>query len=527
MIVVDDEVLVREAICKKLDWGKIGFELLGGFENGQMAKEFLEGNPVDVVLTDICMPYMDGMELSRFLYESRPEVKIVVFSGFDEFEYAKKAICYRVEEYLLKPVTSAELSEILVRLKSVMDAERAKKDKNARLSRAVNKNRIYMQSRELCRLLEGGPPVEECVKELAEHGIFIDGKQFLAGILLFQGEQSSLFHFILYNMVHEIMQKHGLGFVCMGDEYRIFLLFAADHGRRCGFKEKVQQCLAEIQEVILTNTQSGTSIAVGKFAVARDEISASFQAAKECMQYIYTAGPGEILWAEELIRPGEAEVNLSEETKKLMVLVRENRQAAVEECLAGMSHKLSLNCVERTNVCVKLQMCAKALYGMAEQSTGSLGMSPLPPEEQTILRIERADFLEDAIEGVRQIAAQLGRWYEQELGGYQKRAAVLAMDYIMEHYADSELTLTEVCSRFGVSVSRFSANFKSRYDETFTEALTRIRMEKAKQLICNTDLKNYEIAERIGFADPHYFSVAFKKVTGMTPTEWGREHVGA
>ena len=98
ILLVDDEILVRDAIKENIDWEGLGCELTGICENGQQAAEFVKQHPVDIVLTDILMPYMDGMELSHFLHDNYPDVVIVIFSGFGEFEYAKKAIQYNVSE---------------------------------------------------------------------------------------------------------------------------------------------------------------------------------------------------------------------------------------------------------------------------------------------------------------------------------------------------------------------------------------------------------------------------------------------
>lgn len=100
----------------------------------------------------------------------------------------------------------------------------------------------------------------------------------------------------------------------------------------------------------------------------------------------------------------------------------------------------------------------------------------------------------------------------------------MALDYIREHYGDSELGLNQICEYLNISTSRFSSIFKESTGMTFLEALSNIRMEKARQLLCQTTLKNYEIAEKVGFSDPHYFSIAFKKATGMTPKEYAREN---
>ena len=90
VLLVDDEILVREAISAKIEWGHLGFELVGDCENGKAAIEFLKENPVDVVLTDICMPYLDGMGLSKYIYENMPQTRIIIFSGYSDFEYAKQ-----------------------------------------------------------------------------------------------------------------------------------------------------------------------------------------------------------------------------------------------------------------------------------------------------------------------------------------------------------------------------------------------------------------------------------------------------
>ena len=117
VLLVDDEILVRDAIRENINWNKIGCELVGNCQNGQEAAEFVKKNPVDIVLTDICMPYMDGMELSHFLHDNYPDIVIVIFSGFGEFEYAKKAIQYNVSEYLLKPITAMEQTGDLEKIK--------------------------------------------------------------------------------------------------------------------------------------------------------------------------------------------------------------------------------------------------------------------------------------------------------------------------------------------------------------------------------------------------------------------------
>ena len=133
ILLVDDEILARDAIRENIDWKAMDCELVGDCDNGKAAAEFVQNHPVDIVLTDILMPYMDGMELSRFLHDNYPDIVIVIFSGFGEFEYAKKAIQYGVSEYMLKPVTAWN-SEMLSENEGEGGPAKKRKEKLERLT---------------------------------------------------------------------------------------------------------------------------------------------------------------------------------------------------------------------------------------------------------------------------------------------------------------------------------------------------------------------------------------------------------
>ena len=124
VLLVDDEEEVRNAIEQRINWEELGFEVIGKAQNGVKAMEIAEKLQPDVVITDIKMPYMNGLELARNLKEENPGVRILILTGFDEFEYAKEAVHLEIEEYILKPVNANELSECLKRLKNVLDKER-------------------------------------------------------------------------------------------------------------------------------------------------------------------------------------------------------------------------------------------------------------------------------------------------------------------------------------------------------------------------------------------------------------------
>ena len=124
LILVDDEAIIREGISRVVPWGKNGFELAGLFEHGEKALDYLEKNPVDIVITDINMPRMDGLTLSRIIAERFPRIMVLLLSGYDDFEYAQEALKNQVRDFLLKPITADELQEILARVRAELNQNR-------------------------------------------------------------------------------------------------------------------------------------------------------------------------------------------------------------------------------------------------------------------------------------------------------------------------------------------------------------------------------------------------------------------
>ena len=164
VMLVDDEEAVRQAIASKLEWEKIGFEVIATAENGEEALELAEKLRPDVVMTDIKMPFMDGLTLCHKLKERQRDTRIVIFSGFDEFEYAREAIKLEVEEYILKPIDSEELENVFLRIKKNLDAEIDEKRNHEKLYEYYQKSLPVMKEQFMAGLMEGklsGELIEE------------------------------------------------------------------------------------------------------------------------------------------------------------------------------------------------------------------------------------------------------------------------------------------------------------------------------------------------------------------------------
>ncbi len=532
VLLVDDEILVRKAIAKKLEWNQLGFELVGDCENGKDAIEFVKEHTVDVVLTDICMPRIDGMGLSKWLYENSPQTTIIIFSGYSDFEYAKQALQYKVAEYILKPVTAKELSEVLTRIKEKLDGERKQEKRLDTLSKAYRnytKNEALIIGKALQRLVQGTQDLAQCLKELEEFGVRIEGSAFRVAAVdidLYMERQgsndgelkkeSALMAFVVENISSEIVQGHNAGIAYRDSDNRICILFWTNRPKE--FRREVELICDEIQKNVYHAMKLCVSIAIGCYVDSAECLYQSYECAAEALKYRYSRGMGSVFDCEEKICEADFK-ELSEELKIIASSIRSGDEKQMGERLDYIEAWIRERMVGRNRAWGYLNRLLHVIYDTVKETEETFTLS-----EEVVSMVASAYSITEAMRFVREYA-QRGMGARRRSGQTSgERQAIMALDYMREHYGDTELGLNQICDYLNISTSRFSSIFKETTGMTFVEALSNIRMEKAKQLLSQTKLKNYEIAEKVGFSDPHYFSIAFKKATGMTPKEFAREN---
>lgn len=534
VLLVDDEILVREAISENINWAGLGFELVKVCENGKEAMEYVKQHEVDLVLTDICMPYADGMELSKYVYEQFPQTKIVIFSGYGEFEYAKQAIKYKVAEYILKPVTARELSEVLSNVHEKLEKERKEQQQIDKLSvvyKKYTKNEAIIVSKAMSHLVKGTKDLEESLFELKELGVNIrqEGNYAVAVIdidiysdlyEITEGakKESALMAFAVENISNEIVVGYEYGFAYRDDDNRVCILYYSGKPRE--FRSRVFKISEEVRNLVFETMKLNTSVGIGKTVRSPEELHISYSTALKMLDCRYTKG-GSILLDCEDINDCQEELaaDFEKYTARLSEAIKSRDESAVKEKLNKIEEQFKECYMNKHKAVAYLHQILRVIC----ETVNAIGID-LTLSDGLITAVSRAGSLVKAMQIVEEYAGQAMRQIgelKQSSGEYQ---AFKAMDYLRENYAKTGLSLNDICSYLNISTSHFSSIFKEAVGGTFTEVLTGIRMEKAKQLLRETSLKNYEIAERVGFSDPHYFSITFKKITGMTPKEYVREN---
>ena len=529
VLFVDDEALIREAITENIPWETLGYQLTGACRNGKEAMDQIRKDPPDLLLTDINMPYMDGIQLAKLVYEEYKDTKVVILSGYDDFEYAKQAVKYQVLEYILKPITPSELMETLLRIKKGFDERRSKEESIQKIRGAYNRNLPMLQGRFLNSLLMGKIKSQEIREKMEDYQLELPGPCYMAVILeaddlepfLKQSTeyQRELAYFAVYNIADEIIQeKHcGVGIQSVGE--RTVLIFQGN-GK---MEEQVLGVSEEILEAEKKYLGLDCTAGVGMRVPSLELLNDSYADAEKSLEFKFLLGAGQVIYARNLLgNRRKQEVGVPGYAQALADAIRSDSRDAMETTIREFCQAVRGACVTRNRSIFYVQnLLLSVMNGL---DTSGLEEDAIYEKEQNLCSlIYQKRHLSEVAEELSKFCGELADSLHDEKDSYCKKQAMLAMDYIEKNYGDSQVSLNSVCAYLAMSTSYFSSIFKNYTGETFIEALTKKRIEKAKSLLKNTQKKTYEIAAEVGYGDPHYFSSAFKKMTGMTPREYAKK----
>ncbi len=532
VLLVDDEALTREAISENIRWEEMGFEFLGSCENGKEAMERIRKTPPDLLLTDINMPYVDGLELARYAHENYPDTRTVIISGYDEFEYAKQAVRYQVMEYILKPVTPTELMEMLARARASLDERSMRSRTLKKLKGAYVSNRPFLRGRFLNSLLRGNERPEGLEEKMEELEISLSGRFYNTAIV--EGDDLSPFLnryaevrdelalFSIYNITQELIEQRGMGSVFQDMDGRTVVIFCGS-GEEGVLREKMETALEEVRRTIFRLLSIETTVGMGELVTDIQRLHQSFDKAKEAMELKFFQGGNQILHA---AAPGKSQGPFAIEVplwaSRTVLAIKTGNEAEIEQNVKAFAQEIRDSHINRNRSILYVQNLLLTVIGMTNLTEEK--ENQIMGEERDLMnRIDSYEHLTDMAQGVIELFCRISALLSEQRDTYGKKQALLALEYIEKNYRNSEVNLNSVCSYLAMSTSYFSTLFKGHTGETFIEALTKKRMEKAKELLEHTALKTYEVAAEVGYGDPHYFSIAFKKFAGKTPTEYARE----
>ncbi|MBN2626302.1 MAG: response regulator [Spirochaetales bacterium] len=514
MILVDDEAIIREGISSCLPWGENGFNLIGVFEQGQEALDFIEANQVDVVLSDINMPRMNGLELSRVLGERFPHITVILLTGYDDFEYAQEAIKNQVREFLLKPITRNELSRVLETVEKELNEKRERRRIQDELQMKLDQSFPLLRERFLYRLSTGRIGREALGLRKDFFG-WRDLEGFYRILLIsFPPGMSDLDRLSLSEFLKERTDEDDRVFF-NPDEDLVILL---QDRTRDALETRSDRLSEEAFRRFSAARGRPLSIGFGDTVEVSTELARSYGGAVNGVEYSRIMGLTHFSKARDI---GNREKPSAPEFNRLCNRIISGLKTGGS--LEGRdAFEELLGYLETRNITEdQLKAGLIKLYYMITSFAVEIGL--LAPEEE-ILPLEGEAFtsLERAREFFTDMIERLDRQIERRRNDILLTRIDRARAIIEERYGDSRFSLQDICDELYLSTSQFSLLFKEGTGKTFVEYLTACRMREAKNLLLSTDLKGYEVAEKVGYADPRYFSLLFKKQTGMTAMEYRR-----
>lgn len=334
-------------------------------------------------------------------------------------------------------------------------------------------------------------------------------------------QESALMAFVLFNVADEIIKEKNAGIAYQEGNNRVCILFMGERTR--DFSDEIYALCEKIQQKVKEVIGIEVSAGIGGWVRTPGELIRSHEQAEKAIGLRYLLGGNLLIDTEEL--NSERNLSLLQPLEKMMDGIRNGNAREMNHALSVMKKSIMEARMDKSQVCVCLQMILRHA-GSCWEAVTSEDEDLFHKREVLMGKVTEQKTFEEAFAMAEEYVHEVFDRCTSLNSSNGQKQAVIAMDYIRKHYMEQELSLNEICSYLNISTSYFSTIFKDATGGTFLEFLGKIRMEKAKELLEQTTMKNYEIAEKVGFSDPHYFSISFKKMTGKTPTEYAKEKRG-
>lgn len=527
LLIVDDEKQVREGLKLLLPWEEYGIEICGEAQNGKEALEIMEKEPPHIVLMDIQMPVMNGIELAEKIRELYEECKFIVLSGYDDFVLVRQAMKLGAVDYLLKPCSKESIIQILEEVIDAFEDEitsRLHNDEQMRLS----KNNI------LSRLVSGPAPFGEIREKLDLLEINLKKGPFAViavEILIdkrYKNEEEYYQEMVrAFKIFEENLSYGNKGIVFTNSTGDITIIVQEYEGWKKDryLKNVLEKCVKEVYDRL----QADSCIAVGMGVASCRKLYESYQKAQDTLAYKTVFGTGNVLFFDEIEEyfngiPEYHGVN-SEEFKD--IIHRNNIQELRQYVHNLMIFRLKIDSEKEIYVlknialeliilgyqCFDEKMCAdrNELYENKNHAMSEI-----------MICTTAEDVISKLIKELEQIMEKISMHQKEN---YSK-IIFDTIYYIESYYRNPNLSLQYLADEFHVNAAYLGRVFRKETGSSFADYLNNYRIKKAENLLLSTNYKGIELAENVGFSSYNYFYIVFKKITGKKPMDIRKDRFG-
>lgn len=520
VMIVDDERLVRDLLKACIDWTELGMSVIA--ESGSAAEglELADKVKPDIIFTDICMPVMDGLEFSRRVLEKHPDIKIIILTGHDEFEYARDSIKLGLVDFLLKPIDDEEIRKTALSVKEKLLCERSRKEDYESLKKQLQQNMPYLREKFLNELVQGNVVLDTIKEKAAYFNITLPEDVFQAAVLELLTEEPGLTDEegrLILNMNCLAQLKNFFGNkpvnIFLDNRERIVILINAGDIDVC-------ECCESIKEMLVNNLNCSICIGIGNMYNDAGNLHMSYREACDALRCRFITGRNQVISFSDICPADDEHTqwDCSIMDNYCFYLKSGLKDKAVELVATVFSELRSKSSSEETVRVLSCNFISNALnvlleLGINQQEVFKDGIHPF----ESIFKL---DSLSETEAHIKEISVGVAQAAGKLHGKKIKKLIYDIREYINLSFTNPDLTLSEVARRFYINPSYLSRAFKEEIGMTFIDYLTKQRMEMSIRLLHKTDKKAYQIAAEVGINDPQYFSVCFKKYTGISVNDF-------
>jgi two-component system response regulator YesN len=527
LMLVDDEPEIRDGLLEIIHWEQEGFTVVGVAENGLEALQIAQNVNPDLVVTDIRMPFLDGLEMARRMRLILPTVQFVVLSGFDEFDYARQAIQIQIKDYVLKPISSEEFIEVLRRVRQHLDEDFAQRSDIRSLRTHFKSSLPILRELLLTSLMNGGVSTQEAAQSARRYELPLDSHRYAVALLRIPEKDaqaddqdlaadSELMRFAVRNIVAEVLEEKP----CHVFQYNglIAILFLLGEEGETPFSQ-VTDLLESVRQTVKRYLDCPAAIGVSNPCEQLHQLHQAARQAQSALDQSALMEEGQVLTIAD-VEPGSLR-QLAPEESDLTALANSIKLGEAAQAEALIRHLVGearkSKAAFRDYQVYLLEMflaIIRTARDMEVEWTDMQGMDVLSLEN--MLKSRDLDKTEAMLCTLcRRLSGSI-RDFRVESG---RRLINQAVEYLKANYANGDISLEKVCRQLHISATYFSTLFKKEAKKTFHQYLTDLRMDRAMTLLAGSDLKTADIALQVGLGDPSYFSYSFKKHFGISPSQ--------
>ena len=523
LMLVDDEREILNGLLEVIPFEALGFTVVGTAENGLEGVQLCEALNPDLIVTDIRMPLMDGLAMCREIRRKSPTVHFIILTGYDDFEFARQAMAFKSMDYLLKPISSTELNAVLADTRQKLDDEFSVQRDINRLRANFSESLPLLREMLLTSLLTGGMDVEAARREASRYQLTLQARQYAVAVMRHPTARQELpsdlndpelMKQAIINITREVLADYYPAQVFHFDSMVAVLFFLPDETEEAFLR--VQEALDVVRKTVLRFLDVEPAIGLGAPCFALEDLRVCARQAVSALDHSVLQGGSDILCVTD-IEPGSRTEQVANETllRTLANVIKMGNRDEAERALDTLMGALDRPTPH--NYRVYLLEVMLTLLRTARDMNADVDI--LGENNTTLNALMREPDVGKATAIFKELS---GRLQDAILTGRASASANLAHQaesYLNEHFTDPDMSVELLCRELHVSASYFSAIYKQEKKETFHQTLTRLRMDLSMQLLTATNKKTTEIAQSVGLADPSYFSHAFKRYFGVSPSQ--------